>query len=51
MSPSLHFALLGRNITYSKSPDIFAAIGQMSEVSIAFEVLSIFLHQTVKVPG
>jgi shikimate dehydrogenase len=41
MSRSYRFALLGQSITYSKSPDIYAAISRFTGVPIEFDLLSL----------
>ena len=41
MNPSFRFALLGRNVSYSKSPDIFTAIAQIAGITINFELISV----------
>ena len=41
MNPSWRFALLGENIHYTKSPAIFAAIGEHLNCSISFEVCDV----------
>ena len=41
MSRSYRFAVLGRGISYSKSPAVFAAISKLTGIPISFEIRSI----------
>jgi shikimate dehydrogenase len=41
MSRSYRFAVLGQSISYSKSPDVFAAISEYTDIPISFEIRSI----------